>query len=234
MSIIESESRVHRLAIVDDDPDTAEMTSWQVADAGFEPIVFPKRSVKNLEQVTTWVAEFAEGAICDHRLMAKGFANFYGARVVSDIFEKQKRPAILVTQFVDMDQDVSIRRWRRNIPVLLSRDEANADSIRLGIETCMAELNGAVPSSRKPFRTLVHVLSLGNESDERIMDVIVPSWNNHHAVRLPLSLLPPVIQDSAKEGLWLFADVNIGAQCSQDLFFTDFEIAPKPTNNAFA
>jgi CheY-like chemotaxis protein len=224
---------VRRLAIVDDDPDTAEITSWQVQDAGYEPVVFPGRAVADPEELTSWVSLSAEGAICDHRLMARGFANFFGARVVSELFGEQHVPAILVTQYVDMDQDVSIRRWRRNIPVLLSRDEANAETIRHGIEMCMAELNGNIPSSRKPYRTLVYVDALGDESNEPIMDVIIPSWNNHHAVRLPQTLVPAEMQDNIRAGTWLFADVNIGARESQDLFFTDFEPAPEPSDNAF-
>lgn len=227
-------SKIQRLAVVDDDPETTESTMWQVADAGFEPIAFPESRVRDPEHLTRWITEVAQGAVCDHRLMARGFANFYGARVVSDLVKQRRYPGILVTQFVDMDQDVSIRRWRRDIPVLLSRDEANADTIRHGIDMCLAELNGDVPSSRKPYRTLVHVEAIGNESNEDILDVMIPSWNNHHAVRLPMSLLPENLHRAVGPGAWLFADVNIGADRSQDLFFTDFQLAPEPTDNAFS
>ena len=225
---------VQRLAIVDDDRDTAELTAWQVEEAGFEPVLYQGSSVANPTEVTQWIMGEAHGVICDHRLMGRGFANFYGARVVNDVFGERKVPAILVTQYIDMDQDVSIRRWRRNVPVLLSRDEANAETIRSGIELCLRELIGDVPTHRRSYRTLLRVEDLGDESSERIMDVIIPSWNNHHAVRLPINLAPVKIHSSIVHGTWLAADVNIGAERAQDLFFADLELAPEPTDEAFA
>ena len=38
-----------------------------------------------------------------------------------------KIPAILVTQYLDQDYDDTIRRWRRNVPVLIDRDNINPE-----------------------------------------------------------------------------------------------------------
>jgi len=56
--------------------------------------------------------------------------------------------------------------------------------------------------------------------------VIIPSWNPHRAVRLPVSLLPKSISKShLKRGERLFVKTNIGAEKASELYFKDFEVA---------
>jgi hypothetical protein len=110
----------------------------------------------------------------------------------------------------------------------LSRDEANAATIKKGIEDCVLELDGTVPITRIPHRTLLNITHITNESNEKVIDVIVPSWNPHKAVRFPASLIPQELHSELVVDRWLFADVNTGAEKSDDLYFERFELTPEP------
>lgn len=82
---------------------------------------------------------------------------------------------------------------------------------------------------RKPHRTLLRIVGIGKESGEDVIDAIIPGWNPHRAVRFPAILLPEFIRKShMKEGVHLFAKINLGAERASDLYFKDFEIATEP------
>src|SRR5437588_5232101 len=141
---------IQKIAIVDDDKSEAEMAGWEVKEAGFEPFIV-KGHFEKLEDLSQIILLEAQGALCDHRLAHFGLANFYGAKLVARLYDL-KIPAILLTQYADIDKGVSIRSWRDKIPVLLSRDEADASSIAHGFEDCLNELHGQMPDTRKPHR----------------------------------------------------------------------------------
>jgi hypothetical protein len=85
-------------------------------------------------------------------------------------------------------------------------------------------IGGQIANTRKPHRTLLRIEDVGRES----IDVIIPGWNPHRAVRLPKSLIPESFWESQlKIGEHLFAQINIGAEKASDLYFKDFEVAPE-------
>lgn len=213
-------------AIVDDEENLAEATGWEVEEAGFKPWLIVDGSFKQVSDLASYIAQNAQYALCDHRLAHYGLANFSGSRLVAALYDL-KIPSLLITQYTEIDADVSIRRYRRKIPVLLSRDEANASNIKKGIEDCVLELDGRVPSTRIPHRTLLNITHITNESNEEVIDVIIPSWNRHKAVRLPTSLIPQKLHNALTVDAWLFAYVNTGAEKSDDLYFEGFELAPE-------
>ncbi len=110
----------------------------------------------------------------------------------------------------------------------MSRDKADASSIVKGIEDSRLEHCGNMPSTRKPHRTIVRITNIDEESHEPVVDVFVPGWNPHKAVRFPASLVPEHLRDELKPNVRLFAHVNIGADKSDDLYFEQFELAPEP------
>src|SRR5438874_2116408 len=124
---------IHKIAIIDDDKREAEIAELEVECAGFEPFVINKGHFNKIEDLTNLILGKAQGVLCDHRLSHSGLANFPGAELVAHLYDL-KIPAILITQYADIDNGVSIRSWRDKIPVLLSRDEADASSIAHGIE----------------------------------------------------------------------------------------------------
>jgi len=215
------------IAIVDDDKELAEITAWDVEAAGYEPSLLFDGNFTDVNQMASFIIQGFQGAVCDHRLSNSGLANFYGAELVATLYNA-KFPSILVTQFTETDISFSIRKWRRNIPVLLSREETSALSIAQGIEDCTSELAGKIPSTRKPRRTIVRIASIDEESNTSVIDAFIPSWNPHKAVRFPASLIPEYIRVTLKPNTRLFAYVNTGADKSDDLYFENFELAPEP------
>ena len=221
---------IQRVAIVDDDTEQAEVMSLWLEEANFQPIIIrTERRFEQPQDVVELIRTLAEAAVCDHRLTHHGFSAFNGAELSASLYDS-RIPSILTTQYVDMDVDVSIRKWRHKLPVVLSRDATDADSIRVGLLESSNEILGQTSAARKPHKALLRVTDLVQES-EAILDVIIPSWNPLRAVRFPLSLIPVQLQPSVGAGTRLFASVNIGAEDSQDLYFDNFELAPEPDPN---
>lgn len=215
------------IAIVDDDEELAEVTAWGVEEAGYKPFLLVKGHFQDVNELALRIMNNAQGAVCDHRLMNSGLANFYGAELVATLYDRNI-PSLLITQYTDMDASFSIRKWRRKIPVLLNRDQADAPSIAKGIKDCTLEIHGHIPSTRKSRRTIVRITDIDEESHEPVVDAFVPGWNHHKAVRFPASLVPKHLRDKLKPNVRLFAHVNIGAEKSDDLYFEKFELAPEP------
>ena len=223
--------QIRKIAIIDDDKREAEVAELEAEDAGFEPFIVEGGPFRRIEDLTNLISSNAQAAICDHRLAHSGFANFSGARLVARLYDLHI-PAILISQYAEMDNGISIRACREKIPVLLNRDETDAISIARGIECCVNELRGQISNTRKPHRTLLRIVGLEKEAGEKVIDVIIPSWNPHRAVRLPAKLLPKSISKShLKMGERLFAKINIGAEKASELYFKDFEAATELDND---
>lgn len=220
--------RKNKIVIIDDEKDFAETAAWEVEDAGYEPILIVEGSFKEIDDLVSQIPKDTYGVLCDHRLVKSGLANFYGSDLVAALYD-QKIPALLDTQFYDMDSDVSIRKRRHKIPVLLNKDNLDSSSIKSGMEVCLLEFDGNVASNRKPYRNIVRLVDVNQESGEEVVDVIIPGWNLHKAVRLPSSLIREwILEFEPKLGTRLIANVNTGAENPEDLYFTNFEIAPEP------
>ncbi|SRR6266545_2038898 len=222
--MVVAEHEIHRVAIVDDNLADADVMGELVREAGYEPVVLPP-PFGDVHSLVKVVRKRANAAICDHRL--RGLAHFSGAEAVAELVGVNI-PAVLVTQYVDIDADVSIRRWRNHIPVLLSRDEADSDQIAKGLDDCAREINGQYLPGRRSWRTLIQVDGTSDESGEKVVEARVPSWNPHKVIRFPMTLVPPELRDRIVEDAYLFAMVNIGAERAEDLYFSDFEVAPNP------
>ena len=219
-----------RVALVDDDPAERETVSLQLEDAGFEPILVDKLSL-TVESAVDQLRSMAVAAVCDHRLSPRGLANFTGAELVAGLYDRQF-PAVLLSGYLQDDQDVSIRRYRDKIPVLLSRQTSSSGHLRDGIATCQGEINGNVNPERLGMRSLIRVIDRRRESSDDIVSVIVPAWSQEKFVRIPTSLLGEFVTMLPESGevrprLYLIGTVNIGAQSASDLFFNDFEPGPE-------
>ncbi|BBC26950.1 hypothetical protein ABRG53_c111 (plasmid) [Pseudanabaena sp. ABRG5-3] len=224
-------SSTRKIAIVDDDEDARDTISWQVENTdGFEPILIYKN-----DKYSSDVNKFADyiasqqvyAVLCDHRLFLDSFANFYGAQLVAALYDR-KIPAILVTQNFSIDLNVSIRKYRDKIPVLIERGNINPSEIIKGIECCYSELNIGLSPSRKPYNTLVRIESMSNEDGESVVDAVIPSWHYDTVVRFPKSIIPEYLHEHLRIGDRLFADVNIGAETYDQIYLKNFEIAPDP------
>jgi CheY-like chemotaxis protein len=209
------------VAIVDDNAQTAEAVRYTVEDAGFTPWIFPGKGGTVASAVRT-IKEHAQAAICDHRLSPLGFANYDGAELAARLIS-EKIPAILISQFVNQDYDVSIRRWRAKVPSLLSRDECRPETIKDALELCRREIRGEIVPGRRKHRTLLRIADKQTEGGEQVIDAILPAWNRLRAVRFPLTLIPPELHSLLEKGAYLIAYVNLAATRPEDLFFEGFE-----------
>lgn len=217
---------IQSVAVVDDDPNEVEVMTELLMDAGFKSVPFYEEFA-DPPSLAAEIEKRAQAAVCDHRLRPLGLATFDGAELVAELFTR-KIPAVLVTTYLDMDSDVSIRRWRHRIPVLLSRDNAGPDSIRQALAECLRELRGSRSRQRVARRALVRVVDITNESRQEVIDSIIPQWNPHRGIRFPALLLPDELRKSVGSGTRLLADVNIGSEVPEDVYLSNFTLAPEP------
>lgn len=222
-----ADGAIEKVKIIDDQRDGAEWLKLEVEEAGFQPIIV-SCPAPPLDQLWSLI-EPRTGFIFDHLLSPGNCASYVGAQAVALMYA-QKAPAILITTYA-MDADVGIRRWRASIPVLLDRDAVDQDSLNAAFVKCLRELREGPPPSRQTLPAIVRVERVSSETGERVLDVIVGSWNPRKAVRLPLSILPDNLQGSVQIGSRFIADVNIGAEFGSELFFNNFREAPEPNPN---
>ncbi|MBL8919905.1 MAG: hypothetical protein JNJ54_13645 [Myxococcaceae bacterium] len=215
-----------RVSIIDDDPSTAEGTAVLIEGAGHEPVFIHKLPRKVAEAATLVVGQ-SDALVCDHRLQPRNLAKYYGAELVASVMQLGK-PGVLLSQFIGPDNDVSIRRWRKSLPVVLARDALDVDRIAAGLDFCAAEIAGNITPERRAVRQLFRVEDTGEESRQKVADVVVPGWRATKAVRIPLDLFPKDLRKKVKRGARFFALINVGAQSDEELFFEKFELAAAP------
>jgi len=211
------------VAVIDDDKQSAAVTGVLLEEVGLRPR-FVSPHYDDPARLASDIASTAEAAVCDHRLQPGGFASFDGATAVAALF-RRGLPAVLITQFL-MDADTSIRRWRKFVPVLLTRERADGRLIAEGLERCASEIRGEFTSERRPARALVRIENVTDESNQRVADALVPQWHVQQAIRFPVDLLPEALRDAVAPGVRFFAQVNINAPGDADLYLSDFELAP--------
>ena len=223
-------------AIINDDQTTQDIWSLQVEEAGYRPHIIQRpqgRAFTSVAELADEVERHARFAVFDHRLAQKGLAQFTGAQIVAELYDRHKTASLLVTTFEKIDKDTTIRLYRQKVPVLIAASEFDdPDVIRTCFDVCAREVRDMeVPSERRPWRTLVQIEDRDDESRIKTLDVLVPGWSTDTKVRFPLELIPPRLQAHAVRGGRFFARVNTGAQREEDLFFSEFELAPEPDPN---
>ena len=137
-------------------------------------------------------------------------------------------PTILVTEYLDIDQHTSIRRWREKVPVVLHSSELESSSLGQHLDFCINELQGNIHQSRLPYRVMLGVENVEGMGGEQYIHVSVDRWDMHQRVRMPMALIPPSLRAQIEPGSWLFAMVNVEADYAYDLYFRNFPATPEP------
>lgn len=228
-----------RVAVVDDRQGQAETAAGIAEEAELVPWIFSEEAgpFDSTDQLLERVGSAGcDAVICDHRLSQTGFAPFTGAEFIASLF-RARIPGVLLSTFSAIDGDTSIKLHRAAIPSLIDRSELEPERLLTALGQCESELAGDVSPERRLWRTLVRVESTSSESEMPVADAIVHTWNPDHAVRFPLDLIEdPAIRDhlasSRDTPTRLFAKVNVGCQSESDLYFCDFEWAPRPEDFA--
>jgi hypothetical protein len=224
------------VAIVNDDETYQDSWSLQVAEAGYKPYVVRRpanRAFQSIAELAQEVEQHAFFAVFDHRLAPKGLAQFTGAETIAALYDGHRIVPLLVTTWEKQDAETTIRLHRQKVPVLLSaQDFDDPEIIRECFATCAREvLDRQVPPERRAWRTAVQIEDRDDYSKIKVVDALIPGWNPEVKVRFPLKLIRPELQHLAVPGRVFFASVNIGADRDEDLFLTDFELAPEPDPN---
>lgn len=225
---------VCKVAIIDDsyehEPRDFILPYWQAEIAGFHTVQLSGKiadTFENLDEMARRIAEQAQAAICTHRLSMLDGKELCGAQLVAFLYDL-KIPALLVTQYSDIDKHMSIRKWKDKVPIVLHPREFEFETVQEYLEECAMELQGQPPEHRIPYRVLLLVHNVESAGEETAVDVEVGCWDHYHIVRLPLSLIPEHIRADIRCGTWLYADVNIKARYQEDLYFRNFELTSEP------
>ena len=114
-----------------------------------------------------------------------------------------------------------IRPSRRFIPVMLRPDELDPASLVQGFQRCIDEFKGTFQSNRRPWRTLVRIEEI--DMDRQCLYLVVPGWNRNEVIRLRTSDLPKEIFERIGDQKRFHAQINIGAEGSEELYFERWE-----------
>lgn len=213
---------IERVQIVDDNREAREGYSFSVEDLSLIPISADGPQYTDLDQFIEMIRLQAHAAICDYHLSKANYASFDGGNAVAQLYQRQF-PAILCTSYYNSDID-SIRRYRQHIPILLKPQDLGPETIEAGFRQCIAEFKGRVPASRKAWRSLIRVEDV--DLGKGYFYVVVPSWNPHETISLRFMDVPQDIRSRIQNGQQRFhAQVNVGAENYEDLYFMDWEQA---------
>lgn len=167
----------------------------------------------------------SDAVVCDHRLGYAAMAGYTGAMLANVLVEKG-HPTILITQYLDQEADVAIRKYRSSLPVVMRRQDASSpDELREALAVCLREIRGGPAGDRKPQKTIITIEAVFPHGNETVIDAVVHGWNAQDAVRFPKSLVPEDLWDHIQPGNMFYVSTNISTEEKVDLYFSHFERA---------
>ncbi|MFI5364001.1 MAG: hypothetical protein ACHQ4J_00105 [Candidatus Binatia bacterium] len=212
--------KIERMSVIDDDPTNRDGYSLFVEELSMQPLS-EDGPFSSVPECVARVLNSAHAAISDFKLRVSNYATFNGAELVASLYEKHV-PAILCTRFewADIDQ---IRPFRARIPSLLRPDELDAESLAGALEKCIEEFRSEFAQTRRPWKALVRIEDIHDEPGQGTsIDVCVPTWNNNVMIRLRESELPDSMRARLKQNARVYADVNLGAERPEELYFVNW------------
>jgi len=224
--MLDSRHRIDRVKLIDDDPEVRALYKYSVEDLE----LFPEEISGPIGDAGTLIETFdsaADAAICDYNLKSKNYANTDGSVVVSKLYSRNV-PAVLCTRWAGHVSD-QIRYWRRRIPVVLSPNELNPETLLSAFEVCAKEFGGGFSDFRRPWRAMVRVESAEDAGGGHIrLNLVIPSWKSSVGLSY---VVPPqpgaVLQDICRramvgEVVRSFGQVNLGVESDEDVYIDDW------------
>lgn len=209
-----------RVAVVDDDLNGRNTYKLAIEDMASTPVI-EDGPLTALEHYAPDLKSRVNAAFCDYHLKKHGnYSSFNGDELASRLY-LLKVPVVLCTRYTDWEASL-LRRFRRNIPCVISYEQADPDTIVDAFAKCIGEFNDNFSVTRRPWRTLVRFEEI--EPEGGYSYVVVPGWDSQKRIRLLNSDCPDNIIEQVKLGqVRCHAKVNIGAESDEDLYFTEWE-----------
>jgi len=83
---------------------------------------------------------------------------------------------------------------------------------------------GFILLDSKKWQTLVRITKIENE----MVEMIIPGWDPHTLVLLPISSFPEALHKALRVSQYLLVKANLNASTQELLSLTDFGLAPEP------
>lgn len=218
-----SDPAIERILVVDDNASVRETYAFPIEAAEREAVI-REESLGSLEVFLANPLQ-ADAAVSDYQLSPGNYANFDGARLVSEWY-KRRFPAILCTQF-DKANVARFRVLRRWMPVVMRPDELDQDTLMHGLELAQREFRESFVPARRPWRALVHFVEFSEE--DNYANAKVPGWGEE-IVALRAKDLPPEVRASVRqaqdrdEQFQCYATANLGAERNEELYLSGWEV----------
>jgi hypothetical protein len=214
---------IDKVAIIDDEPEVRRGYGYTVQNADLTPC--PQEgplgtSVEDFLQRFT-LAKTADAGLCDFQLSGKTYATFSGAELVARLY-REGFPTLLCTRYEKI-QIPNIAPYRRWIPSLLKPSELDEESLIKGIDDCLFELEGNFRVTRRPWRTQVHFISREDDHSDMFFAEI-PAWEGNEIIKVRLRDLPEPMRSLVTPDFRCYAQVNLGADAFEDLYWCNWEM----------
>jgi hypothetical protein len=207
---------INRIFIIDDDEEFRSTLEDTVQESNFK--AFPQNErVENFDKYLMDFVHQDDAIVSDHQLKKKNYFPVNGAEVVYKCYERGI-PSVLVTRYETHIGE--IRKFRKNIPVILNPEDFEPATLVKSLEICIEEFNGEIKPQRKLWRTLVRIDSI----DKNHIYIVIPGWDRNEIISLNIEDLPTDVKANIQPDLRLHAKANIGTESPNDLFFIDWEL----------
>lgn len=218
MGTLIADKKIDRLCIIDDDEGVRSSYVEAFYDSEFEAFS-QDDSVEDVGLFLEQSLMATDAVVSDHQLKKKkNYFPINGAQVVSMCYER-KIPSVLVTKY-DQAQLSEIRRFRKNIPVILNPSHFGEDTVYHSLEVCINEFKGKKRADRKLWRTLARIDAI----EGNYIYIIIPGWDTSEAISISMDELPKHIKPIIELDKRLHLEANIGCESVNDLYFGVWEI----------
>jgi hypothetical protein len=217
MGIFIADHEINSLCIIDDDEGARASYVEAFYDTSFNAIA--QEEVNDISLFFDNSLRAFDAVISDHQLKKKkNYFPINGAQVVSMCYERNI-PSVLVTKY-DQAQMSEIRKFRKNIPVILNPSQFDEDTVINSLEVCIKEFKGEIRADRKLWRTLVRIDAI----EENHIYIIIPGWDTSEAIAIGKDELPAHIKPIIDLDKRMHIEVNVGCESVNDLYFGNWEI----------
>lgn len=228
MALNIGQKNITSVQLIDDDPRVRETYKFHVEDLEADPNEITGQ-ISDVASLLKLFDTANSAVICDFNLKVKNYSAINGDEIVAGLYMSSV-PVVLCTRY-GTHLPEAIRQRRRRIPVILTPDAVDADTLRSAFVTCVNEFSFKFSEARKPWRTLVRVEG-GEMLTNGLMQVnaIIPEWDSSTFVSFDWQVTDNEAIQAVKVGIEkgdivrVYATVNVGANSLEDLYVDDWSL----------